>query len=214
LEDYIWIIVAVIAGVFSLANKAAKWQQERQGGGASQAPPKQWPGPVAGPKPGQGPTWAPSPAPQPRPTWAPAPGPRPGFEQPPKPVEPQPKKELPKTLVSGDVFSRPLESEGYGTEGIGSEGVGLEGPGIGEGVEEEIYRFSRDSEIMEKRELTELTDDLVRPERSAYSLAPEAVGAADLQSTLTDSAGLSRAIVLSEVLGKPKALRGRGAGRF
>jgi hypothetical protein len=215
LEDLIWIVVAVVAGLFSIANRIKKQRQQQGGTGPSQAPPQQrWPGPVAGPKPGQGPTWSPSPGPRPGPTWAPAPGTRPGYGQAQQPAEPQPKKEAPKTLVSSDVFSRGLESEGYGTEGIGSEGVGIEGPGVGEGVEDEVYRFSRESEIMEKRELAELTDDLVRPERSAYSLAPEAVGAADLQSTLTDSAGLSRAIVLSEVLGKPKALRGRGARRF
>lgn len=214
MEDFIWIVVALVAGLFSIANRINKQRQQQGGTGPSQAPPQQWPGPVAGPKPGQGPTWAPSPGPRPGPTWAPAPGPRPGSGQAQKPPEPQPKKEVPKTLVSGDVFTRSLESEGYGTEGIGSEGVGAEGPGVGEGVEDEVYRFSRESEIMEKRELAELSDDLVRPERGAYSLAPEAVGAADLQSTLTDSYGLSRAIVLSEVLGKPKALRGRNVRRF
>jgi hypothetical protein len=215
LEDFIWIAIALVAGLFSLANKVNKQRQERQGGGPSQAPPQQWPGPVAGPKPGQGPTWGPAPRPQGSgSTWAPSPAPRPGFGQP-KPAEaPAPKKEQPKTLVSGDVFTRSLESEGYGTEGVGTEGVGVEGPGVGEGVEDEVYRFSRESESMEKRELAELSDDLVRPERGAYSLAPEAVGAADLQSTLTDSSGLMRAIVLSEVMGKPKALRGRGARRL
>lgn len=220
MEDLIWIIVAAAVGIFSLANKVA--QRRQQGGaGPTQGPtqrPPQWPGPVAGPKPGQGPTWAPSPGPGSRPqgsgpTWAPAPGPRPGFGQP-KPPEPQPKKEAPKTLVSGDVFTRSLDTEGYGTEGIGSEGLGAEGPGIGEGVDDEVYRFSRESEVMEKRGLADLSDDLVRPDQGAYSLAPEAVGAADLQSTLTDSAGLSRAVVLSEVLGKPKSLRGRNARRY
>lgn len=214
MEDFIWIIAAVVAGIFSLANKAAKRQQQG-GAGPSQGAP-QWPGPVAGPKPGQGPTWGPQPGPQPGskpgqgPTWAPSPGPRPSAK--PKPSD-QPKKETPKTLVSGDVFSRSLETEGYGTEGIGSEGVGIEGPGIGEGVEEEVYRFSRESESMEKRVLADLSDSLVRPERGAYSLEPEERGAADLQSTLVDPAALSRAVILSEVLGKPKSLRGRGARR-
>lgn len=211
MEDFIWIIFAVVAGLFSIASRVNKQRQQQGGAGPSQGPPR-WPGPVAGPRPGQGPTtWAPQPGQGP--SWAPSPRPtlKPKTEV--KPPE-QPRKEVPKTLVSGDVFTRSLESEGYGTEGIGSEGVGVEGPGVGEGVEEEIYRFSRDSEIMEKRELAELTDDLVRPERGAYSLAPEAVGAADLQSTLTDSAGLSRAVVLAEVLGKPKSLRGRGARRY
>ncbi|HWI61791.1 MAG TPA: hypothetical protein VNT75_08140 [Symbiobacteriaceae bacterium] len=200
MDDLFWIFFAVVGVFVSLAGKAMKQQQGRAG--RSQEAPK-WPGPVAGPRPGQGPTWAPPPASrQPTPSWPPK------AQQPAKPLEPM-KREAPKTLVSGDVFTRSLDQEGYGTEGIGTEGQGVEGPGVGEGVEDEMNRFSRESEQMERRQLSELTDDLVRPEQNAYAIRVETVDEAGLQGALSDPAGLSRAIVLAEVLGKPKALRGR-----
>lgn len=201
MEDLVWIVVAVIGLIVSVASKAMKQQQ---GGGRPQSGP-QWPGPVAGPRPGQGPTWAP--APGQRPTLAPAPKPQ---AQAPRKAEtvaqarPQPAK----TLVSGDVFSRSLDAEGYGSEGIGSEGYGTEGPGPTDGVDEEMNRFSRESEQFERRELNRITDHLGRSEAAAVVTAYESTSA-DVQAALGGADSLARAIVLSEVLGKPKALRRR-----
>lgn len=193
-----WILVAVIGLIVSVASKAMKQQQ---GGGRQQDTPR-WPGPVAGPRPGQGPTWAP--APGQRPTLTPT-APTPRKAETVAQAKPQPAK----TLVSGDVFSRSLDVEGYGSEGVGSEGYGTEGPGPTDGVDEEMNRFSRESEQFERRELNRITDHLGRSEAAAVVTAYEGTSA-DMQASLGGIESLTRAIVLSEVLGKPKSLRRRG----
>jgi len=206
LDDFLWVAIAVIFGLFSVMSKAAAKKQQEQRGRRQQEMPK-WPGPVAGPRPGQGPTWAPAPGPRPMPTLVP--------KQQQQAAEPKQevKPPAPKTLVSGDVFTRGLDQEGYGSEGFGTEGQSVEGPTVGEGVEDEVYRFSRETAQMEGRHLSELTDDLVQPQAGLYGVAEERPPV-DVQPALADAAGLSRSIVLAEVLGKPKALRGRGVRRF
>lgn len=208
MDDLFLVIIIALSGLVSYFVKAQKRQQE-QAGRSQEAPPK-WPGPVAGPRPGQGPTWAPAPAPRPAspkpPTaWAPKPPPEPKQESP-KPAEQR-------TLVSGDVFTRSLDMEGYGTEGIGSEGLGVEGPGVGEGVEDELNRFSRETELLEQRHLAEMHGRLGGAGQKAAVVTADAGTSAELQAALGDTASLSRAIVLAEVLGKPKALRPRGFRR-
>ena len=168
--------------------KAQKGQQEQQ-----------WPGPVAK-TPGM-------PRETPKTTWAPPAPP----QQQPRRQQPQaqlqPRKEATKTLVS---------REGEGSEGMWS---GTEGPARSERVRAEMDRFARDSEQMEHRtlaelshdiagsELEQLSDEVYRPEDEAPTVTESERTAWNLQSAIASKDSLAQAVILSEVLGKPRALR-------
>lgn len=206
MEDWIGVLVFVLFAVVSIAGRAMK--QKQQGDNGRQ---QQWPGPIAG-NPGRMGRPMPPPVrplqapPQPTSTWAP----RPAAQAAPQPqAQALQPKQAPKTLVSGDVFTTSLDD----TEGVGTEGPQgqMDVPDPAADVERELRTFEQESERFGRLQLTQLSNDLVRPDQRAETVTPDETAArADLQAALTDPDSLSRAIVLAEVLGKPKAMRARG----
>lgn len=189
LDDFLGLLMFVVFLVISMGSKAAndarrKRRAEEDGEvPAPRAP--QWPGPVAGPG-------------------------LPGFPQPERPLPPA---------------SRPpiaMEGEGVGMEGVGSEGAGTEGPAPGDTAEAEIVRFDRQTAEMSRgafmvgqeadaiaasdpgpRQLGMLTE---QPDSDYAALQEEETGP-NLAEALATPASVGQALILSEVLGKPVALR-------
>lgn len=99
----------------------------------------------------------------------------------------------------------PMSGEGVGTEGVGTEGLSsLEGPTAQESVSYAMDRFQRESVAMEGRHLARFRTDLDVAEEAAPE-AGEGLGP-DLD---LGRDRLAQAVVWSEILGKPKALRAR-----
>jgi hypothetical protein len=127
--------------------------------------------------------------------------------------EPQPQAQLaPKdrgTLVSSDVFTTKLdETEGVGTEGPQTQ---MDVPDPASNVEQEMSRFEQEADKFRRLQLAQLSDDLVKPDQAPYTVTPDNdTPTPAMQMALSDPDSLARAMVLAEVLGKPKALRGRG----
>lgn len=181
MEQLFGILIALAVAVVSILAKRGQMQDPRRRQ-------QQWPGPVAQPpqypRPAQVPPRAPS-APPRIPTAPPKPQPQ--------PVRPQP---------------RPY---------VDLEGVGMEGPGPNDTVETELSRFDREIESETRPQLSDLRFDLAREQlrtdlsqqqdAAEYRIVKEQASA--LQRSLVNRDDLARAVVLSEVLGKPKALRNR-----
>ncbi len=140
----------------------------------------------------------------PAPKW-PGPVAGPGVPGYPRPSWPDASpRQQPAPPVARQSPPRPVAASGEGVsggEGIGSgmEGAGLEGPGS-TSAEAEALRF------------TEETDRIGTLARTA--IVPEDIGrsegvAVDLKDAFTDRSAVARAVVMAEVLGKPKALRRR-----
>jgi hypothetical protein len=143
---------------------------------------QQWPGPTAPPGiPGY-----------PRPMTNSVPRQPSGSPQPPVPSQwNRPPQPMPRRDADDD------------DEGVSIEGVSVEGPAAGENVQAELARFNQASNRF--GQLGRLKTALHAPEAepAVARLAPDAlVGLDDPQS-------VARAFVLAEVLGKPRALRGR-----
>jgi hypothetical protein len=179
-----FLIAAAFAG-FSLLQRVKKGQQE-SGGERRQAP---WPGPVAQPPTGTG---------MPQPAWPPAP-PRP----------PQQSAQPPQQSA------QPPQRRSFLDE---------EGPEDEELVVHEVERFSRESERFDlqqieglanfeqqsaefaDREFKGLREDLASSDAATVT-ADETGVDMGLRGALGDPASAARALVLAEVLGKPRALR-------
>jgi hypothetical protein len=186
-----FLIMLAFVGV-SLLARAAKKTGEQPTGRPTRP---QWPGPVAGP-PGAPPNF-------PRP-WSP------GAQQPQAPMAPA-------SPSWQEQPGRPL------TVPLSGEGVGTEGPSEGERVEaeinrfdreseqfaqkpmDEVSRFSRETEQFEGRHLTEMKTALTATD-AAIITAGEASGY-DLQGSPDTAASLAQAMVMAEILAKPRALR-------
>lgn len=156
-----------------------------------------WPGPVAGPQ-GRG---------FPQPSW-------PSPQQPPAFPQPMPRAPAP-----------PAAQDADRGEGVQTEGYGVEGPAPNDQVEQElsrftnetdrfsrqeideVVRFTRESEQFERRQLTELRTSLGKTTEAATVTSDDGFAAPDVSQGLADPASLAQAFVLAEVLGKPKAMR-------
>lgn len=104
------------------------------------------------------------------------------------------------------------------------EGVGTEGPSAGETVQQELTRFGRETERLARPMRGEYRPQLQQYQSHLQQLqtvlhaavapqqpeAAQAGGALDIEQALADRESVARAVVLAEVLGKPKALRGHG----
>lgn len=115
----------------------------------------------------------------------------PGF---PLPAPPQPR-----TRTSPPRNDR--AGEGVATEGVTS----MEWAASGESVEQEATRFNARVE----GDLSQRLGSLEATEAQSM-VQPQTGPATELQGALSDRNSLAQAFVLSEVLGKPKALRRRG----
>ncbi|HYG58812.1 MAG TPA: hypothetical protein VD902_12210 [Symbiobacteriaceae bacterium] len=198
MEDLFGVLIFLVFVGVSLVGRFLKSQQGQQG---QQGQQPKWPGPVANPPRGTPkPTWAPPAPPRPQSQ------PRPGRQQQPAPGG-QPRREP---------VPRDISGEGVGTEGAWS---GMEGPGAGDRVYEAANRFSQESDQIARHSLGEvyedtggrhlhrLQDELVRPGDEAAVVTPGESTAWNLQPAMASRDSLAQAVVLAEVLGKPKALR-------
>lgn len=181
MEDLIPILVLILFGGLSWVGKMA--QRQGKGSSSPNRPPARphWPGPVAGPGPGapwpQGNPWPQRPAGQP-------------VAQPARPVSqwPQP---VPQQAE--------VDTEGIGTEGFGTEGQSAMGFGS---LADERARFQAEREQFRRSHPEGLLHvRLEEPE----SIEP--VQANPLAAALASKEGLAQAVLLAEVLGKPRALR-------
>jgi hypothetical protein len=107
------------------------------------------------------------------------------------------------------VFTTKLdETEGVGTEGPQTQ---MDVPDPASNVEQEMSRFEQEADKFRRLQLAQLSDDLVKPDQAPYTVTPDNdTPTPAMQMALSDPDSLARAMVLAEVLGKPKALRGRG----
>lgn len=179
MEDLIGVVIFLVFVLGSWIARAAKSQQNNQEGQQQPQAPK-WPGPVATP-----------------------PG---GFPRPAQPAPPSwsklPRQEKP--AASARPTGEGVGTEGVGTEGIGTEGLSsLEGPTANESVAYEMDRFQRESVAMEGRHLERFRTDLEVSEEAAQ---PVSEGQARLDLSRDR---LAEAVVWSEILARPKALRAR-----
>jgi hypothetical protein len=188
------LMFLVFLGV-SFAGKLLKNRQQGQDTGREPRR-QQWPGPTAPP----GIPGYPRPAMPPLPRQSPAPQPSVPMQQsrPPQPSVPV-----------------------RGVDDVG-EGVGTEGPGAGETVQAELARFDQQTNRLAKPDLgayqprlpqyqahfSRLQTALHRQEAEPVVVAADVV--TGLDDALADPQAVARAFVLAEVLGKPRALRGRG----
>ncbi len=192
--DLLGILVFVVLIFLSLAGKAAqeKERRRRELEGKPTAPrAPQWPGPVAGPGfPGY---------------------PQPTFPQRGLPPRPQPAGPAPQ--ASG--------------EGASMEGVGSEGPQPGETVEAEVAWFEQQAQDVDRevenvrREATRFATsdpgtrqlgDLARETDVEWAERADNVVTVQMEGALLSSDNLAQAVVLAEIMGRPKALQGRRRG--
>lgn len=192
--DLLGILVFVVLIFLSLAGKAAqeKERRRRELEGKPMAPrAPQWPGPVAGPGfPGY---------------------PQPTFPQRGLPPRPQPAGPAPQ--ASG--------------EGASMEGVGSEGPQPGETAEAEVARFEQQAQDVDRevenvrREATRFATsdpgtrqlgDLARETDVEWAERADNVVTVQMEGALLSSDNLAQAVVLAEIMGRPKALQGRRRG--
>jgi len=188
--DLLGILVFVLFVFLSIAGKAAQEKERRrrelQGRPAAPRAP-QWPGPVAGPG-------------------------FPGYPQPTFPQRPpRPQKLEPVPSQADD-------------EGTSPEGVGMEGPQPGETTEAEVARFEQQTQDVDReaenvrREATRFATsdsgsrqlgDLAQSAAPEYEVKVQMNGNKELQGALLTQGGLAQAVVMAEILGRPKALQGR-----
>lgn len=192
--DLLGILVFVVLIFLSLAGKAAqeKERRRRELEGKPTAPrAPQWPGPVAGPGfPGY---------------------PQPTFPQRGLPPRPQPAGPAPQ--ASG--------------EGASMEGGGSEGPQPGETVEAEVAWFEQQAQDVDRevenvrREATRFATsdpgtrqlgDLARETDVEWAERADNVVTVQMEGALLSSDNLAQAVVLAEIMGRPKALQGRRRG--
>lgn len=176
----------VFAGL-SVVGRIVKQKGDQPGQAGPQAP--KWPGPVAGPG---VPQW-PQRQPQTPPPWPPQqqPPPVPQAQQPPQ--EPQRIHRWPTEQPS---------SEGYGSiEGGSMEGTSSEGGGLGS-FKAERARFQSESEQFRRGR----PETALHHPRSGEPVEQNAEVNPLLQ-VLASKEGLAQAVLVSEVLGKPRALR-------
>lgn len=193
--DLLGILVFVVFIFLSLAGKAAQEKERRrrelEGRPAAPRSP-QWPGPVAGPG---------------------LPGfPRPDFPQ--RPLPPRPERAAPAT-------------EPRTGEGVSMEGVGSEGPQPGETAEVEVARFEQASQDVDREvenvrrgatrvatsdPATRQLGDLARETDVEWAEIADNVVTVRMEGALLSSDNLAQAVVMAEVMGRPKALRGRRWG--
>jgi hypothetical protein len=145
---------------------------------------------------------------QPRPKWpGPVAAPR-NQGWPPKPAPVWPDRTERQGATEG------ARTEGTRTEGFPSEGLSVEGPKerleeappLADTVQEELRRFDAETAALSRRHLEQLQDDL-EPQEYDWSLPREERQA--VRHLLTDRESLVRAVLAAEILGKPRALRGR-----
>jgi len=202
-ESFLGILVFLLFAAFSLIGKVAKKENDRRGGLPQRPQPPQWPGPVA--KQGQ-PQW-PQPGPRPAapPQWPQAPrqwpGPQGQAQNPAPAAPPEPRKKPPQTLFSD-------EGESGSMGGASSEGIGTEGPAAGQTFQADRDQFDRDVAGMSAARLERFTEGLAQLGEDSYALPVEA-GATELDLAMADRDRVAQAVVMAEVLGKPKGLRAR-----
>ena len=167
-------------------------QRSRNQQGAGQPQTQTWPGPVAQPPriPGMPrPTWPQAP----QPTWPEAP--RPAAQQPPA----LPQRTAPVIDEEGpeadEQVDRELERFGWETQQMENRQI------------DEAARFEKQSQEFERRQLADLRGGLTRTTEAAPAVSDEPVSSF---LELADPEATARALVLAEVLGKPKALRKAG----
>lgn len=179
MDNLFGFLVAVFVVGFSIWQRVQR-SRNQQGAGRPQTP--TWPGPVAQPPriPGM-----PS-----RPTWPEAP--RPAAQQPPAPPQ------RTATLIDeeGPEAEEQVDRE---LERFGRETQQMENRQI-----DEAARFEKQSQEFERRQFADLRGGLARTNEAAPAVSNEPAGSF---LELSDPEATARALVLAEVLGKPKALR-------
>lgn len=196
--DLLGILVFVVFIFLSLAGKAAqeKERRRRELEGKPTAPrAPQWPGPVAGPGfPGY---------------------PQPTFPQRPLPPRPEPAAPAP--------AAAPQASDA----GVAREGAGSAGPQLGQVTEAEVARFEQQAQDVDRevenvrREATRVATsdpgtrqlgDLARVTDVDWAERTDNVVTVQIEGALLSSDNLAQAVVLAEIMGRPKALQGRRRG--
>ncbi|MGE5672961.1 MAG: hypothetical protein ACM3XM_03620 [Mycobacterium leprae] len=145
----------------------------------------------------------------------------------PGPVAPGPMYPRPQRPMMPPMPPKPTRQPAYpgsSQEGVRLDGVGSseEGPRGDETVDAELQRFNRDidrfegqqlpqfREELEDRHLAELRSDIGAPAEAVPVLQVQTADSGmNLTGMLAERSSLAQAVVLAEVLGKPKALRGR-----
>ncbi|MFZ5817690.1 MAG: hypothetical protein ACOY93_20745 [Bacillota bacterium] len=188
MEDLIGFVVFLVFIGLSAVGRMGRNRQEQQGQGRPR-----YPGPVAG---DSIPPW-PSPRPQ-------RPQQEPPRQAPPAPAPTAPSRRRPMGGEGVTQEGRAPSLEGRQTEGYGSlEGRALEGVSsmVTGTLAEERSRFRRETERFRRAG----PESALRPPEVEEA---EAVAEANpLAQVLASKEGLAQAVVLSEVLGKPRALR-------
>jgi hypothetical protein len=189
---FLAFLVISIFGKIS-ARKAQQQRDERQRR-VPGAP--QWPGPVAGPG-------------------------LPGY---PKPSWPQPQRPQPPVPQRQPAWPSRAEATRPSADDDG-EGVSMEGAPDAPSVPDELGRFDRETQRLDRPDLGQYRSQFSQYQPNMQRLktalhhtepaeAPRAQVAALadgwMESALADRNSVARAVVLAEVLGKPKAYRGRG----
>lgn len=86
---------------------------------------------------------------------------------------------------------------------VDGEGVGLEGPSVSESVDTELVQF--ESDRLDRHHLGSSLNEVEAP----MEVQGEDGAAPELAKALARPEALAQAVLFAEVLGKPKALRGR-----
>lgn len=181
MDDLFGFLFAVAMVGFAIWQRV---QRSRNQQGAGQPQPPAWPGPVAQPPriPGM-----------PRPSWPEAP--RPVQQPPAAPIQ----RTAPVIDEEGPEAEEQVDRE---LERFGRETQQMENRQI-----DEAARFERQSQEFERRQLADLRGGLTRSTEAAPAVSMEP---ASSFLELSDPETAARALVLAEVLGKPKALRKAG----